>query len=135
MNDRPLFPPAPPSPRPKAKRPGSALPPLPARPKPLAETWRIDIVTLPGDTVPPIVRIKKLLKMALRAYRLRAVAIESLPAIATPGNLTGNESSEPLAMPQTAFNAAAPSAKRGENTLSRNSGEPTAFNVGNIEPG
>jgi hypothetical protein len=105
MTTRPLFDPPPitlPKPRPGSKTP--TLPPLPAKKPP--ETWRIDIVTLPGDTVPPIVRIKKLLKMALRAYRLKAVSVEPLAVVATPGESSACQSSNGQPMRETGCNEA-----------------------------
>ncbi len=67
-------------------------PPLPVKPqapKPLAESWTVTFEPMP-DAVPPIIRIRKLLKAAGRFYRLRARLAAPLPpsstAIAEPLN-------------------------------------------------
>ncbi len=74
----------------------------PAKPRPgklAAESWTVILEPMP-DAVPPIVRIRKLLKAASRFYRLRArlqtpLPLAQLPAIATPDAKAINQSPEP----------------------------------------
>ncbi len=100
MVTRPLFD-QPPVARPKAKR--IKPPAIPIIPPDPAQQWRITVTPF-GAGPPAIIRVRRMLKGAYRGHKLRCIAIECVGDGSTPGNPTGNESSEPPAMPETAFN-------------------------------
>ena len=121
MTVRPLFDKTIP-PHGKAKRcPAVKLlrpPALPVTPKAAPEKWIIELTAAPDNGVPPICRVKRLIKSAWRKYRLRATFVAgkefSTPA---PHDSTGQD--KPMASevcsdvdqdqrgPQTASNASA----------------------------
>ena len=49
-------------------------------PDPQQPNYRLTLRVVPGHAGPPIVRLRRLLKAALRAYGLRCVQLEELPA-------------------------------------------------------
>ena len=83
MTTRPLFD-SPPTVKPKP-RAGSKTPTLPARAKAPPEIWTLRVTSMPCD-IPATVRIRKFLKMARRAYSLRAVSVAGPPPDSTPGD-------------------------------------------------
>ena len=89
----------------KPKRPGSKTPELPPVVNAPCERWRITVEPT-GNGPPTIIRVRRTLKTALRAHGLRAVAIESLPPVATPGESSACQSSEAPNGPVRAFNQA-----------------------------
>ncbi len=101
MTARPLFdrPIAQPTRKPKrrAKRPATPL--IPVAPKPLPETWTVQFSAAPGD-VPPVCRIKHVLKFAWRRHHLRAKIIAQPAPAAKPGNQMTNGSSNGQRGPQ-----------------------------------
>ncbi len=103
MITRPLFdrPPAKP-----ARRAKSATPTLPPVAKSPRECWRITVVPT-GDGPPAIIRVRRMLKSAIRGHKLRAVCVECLGTVATPSVAMASISSESPAGPETAANEAA----------------------------
>ncbi len=101
MITRPLFdrPPAKP-----ARRAKSATPLLPVAKSP-PESWRVTFQTA-GTGAPGLVRLKRVLKNAYRAHKLKAISVEPMGTIATPCEPTGNQSSESQRGPETAANEA-----------------------------
>jgi hypothetical protein len=73
--------------------------PPPAGPKPAASTprpgapFRVVLQALP-DAVPARVRVRRLLKLALRAFRLKCVRVELVQA--EPGPAVGAEQRAPV---------------------------------------
>ena len=100
MNDRPLFarPPTQITRKGKlrAKRPALPLVAVPAK---TPESWTVQFVAAPGD-VPPVCRIKHVLKFAWRRHHLRAKIIAQPAPAAKPGNQMTNGSSNGQRGPQ-----------------------------------
>ena len=105
MIDRPLFD-APPAPQPKRQRPRHKTPTLPARAKMPPESWTVTFTAAPGTDIPPVCRIRRLLKSAWRGYRLKAKVIAQPTPESTPGNSTHDISSNGQPMWQIGSNAA-----------------------------
>ena len=110
MNDRPLF--SSPGIANPQRRTRHETPLLPLPAKAPAQSWTIELTAAPGNDAPPVCRIRMLLKTAWRRHRLRAKIVAGPPAIATPGNPTGNQSSDGPRGPQIAFNEAVSTAER-----------------------
>ncbi len=102
MTSRPLFdaPTAAPTRRVKT---GRAVPTIPVPPKPPVQSWTITFVAVP-DSVPGIIRVRRVLKNAMRRYKLRARIVAEPGTIATLGHSTGNQSSDGHRGRETAFN-------------------------------
>ena len=122
MTDRPLFD-APPAGTPvkarKAKPVRRPMPmPLPVpSPKPTPKWWMVEFRPVGKDDVPPIIRIRKMLKCAWRSYRLEARLVPGQEFL-TPAPHDSAGQDKPMASkpcigvdkvqrgPQTAFNKA-----------------------------
>ncbi len=78
-------------------------------PRPItpAEGWTIQFTPVGHCAVPPICRVRKLLKMALRTYRLKATVVAQSPAVTPPGDqATIRPSEEPETQPRASNEAA-----------------------------
>jgi len=97
MTTRPLFD-TPPAPRPNAKRIKPPVIPVPAR---TPEVWTIQFTAAPDSDVPPVCRVRRLLKSAWRGYRLKArIVAQPTPAIAM-GESTASQSSARTGGPES----------------------------------
>ena len=102
MTARPLFD-QPLAAGPKPKRPGSQTPVIPALAKLPCEKWVIEFSGR-DDEVPAICRVRRMLKSADRAYRLKARIVAQPPLVAMSDNSTGNQSSASPRGPHSAAN-------------------------------
>ena len=100
MITRPLFdaPPAKP-----ARRARSTTPLLPVPTKAPRECWRITVVPT-GDGPPAIIRVRRMLKSAIRGHKLRAVCVECLGTVATVSDSAHDVSPDGPRGPQIAAN-------------------------------
>ncbi len=89
-----------------ARRAKSATPTIPVPAKAPPESWRVTFQTA-GTGAPGLVRLKRMLKNAYRAHKLKAISVEPMGTIATPCEPAGNQSSESQRGPETAANQAA----------------------------
>ncbi len=125
MTERPLFDkPVPSSVKPRGCPATKLLRPpvLPVTPKAAPEKWVIELTAAPGGEVPPVCRVKRLIKSAWRRYRLRVTFVAD-KEFSTPAPHDSAGQDKPMASkacigvdkvqrgPQTAFNEAAEDVK------------------------
>ena len=60
------------------------FPPPPRPAKPPVEKWIFEFQAFGPADIPPMVRVRRMLKMALRTYRLRARIVAAPPIVVTP---------------------------------------------------
>ena len=82
-----------------------AVPTIPPMVKVPAECWRITVVPT-GDGPPATIRIRRMLKTAVRAHKLKAVRVERLATIATPDGGTTDYPPDASRVPQIGCNEA-----------------------------